>query len=221
MGSSTAVLAKFDTSKENFIKTTNLGDSGYTLLRPLGEGKFKQLFRSKEQQYSFNFPYQCGTGAELPYAADDNEHEVQDNDVLILASDGMYDNLYDEDVVYCVEPKPDSIHLPFDHKRIGECLANMALKLGEMQNYQSPFAKNAQAVGRNYPNQGKADDIAVIVATVHKKKDKKFDQKVDTNAIDSDAKQRKEEEEKAKKQAKEVNVEEEIQRRIQEQQSDL
>ena len=41
IGSSTAVLAKFDTSRENFIKTTNLGDSGYTLLRPLGDGKFK------------------------------------------------------------------------------------------------------------------------------------------------------------------------------------
>jgi len=75
-GSSTAVLAKFDTSRENWIKTTNLGDSGYTILRPLGDGKFKQIFRSKEQQYSFNFPYQCGTGSELPYDAEDNAHAV-------------------------------------------------------------------------------------------------------------------------------------------------
>ena len=41
IGSSTAVLAKFDTSRDNFIKTTNLGDSGYTLLRPIGNGKFE------------------------------------------------------------------------------------------------------------------------------------------------------------------------------------
>ena len=60
-----------------------------------------------------------------------------------MASDGMYDNLYDEDVMYCVEPKQDSLHLPFDHKRVGECLANLAHKLGDMQGYKSPFAKGA------------------------------------------------------------------------------
>ena len=191
-GSSTAVLAEFDTSQENFIKTTNLGDSGYTILRPLGEGKFEQIFRSKEQQYSFNFPYQCGTGAELAaYEADDNQHEVQDDDVIILASDGVYDNLFDADVMYCAEPKADSLHLPFDHKRVGDCLANMALKLGETEGYRSPFAIGAQAAGRNYPDIGKSDDIAVIVATVHKKKDKEFDQQISTNAMDTDAKDRK------------------------------
>ena len=33
-GSSTCVLAKFDTSRPNHLKATNLGDSGYLLLRP-------------------------------------------------------------------------------------------------------------------------------------------------------------------------------------------
>lgn len=74
IGSSTAVLAKLDGDRD-FIKTTNLGDSGYMLLRLTDDG-VSQIFRSKEQQYSFNFPYQCGTGAELPYSAFDNEHQV-------------------------------------------------------------------------------------------------------------------------------------------------
>lgn len=34
IGSSTAVLAKFDQVREDVIKTTNLGDSGYMILRP-------------------------------------------------------------------------------------------------------------------------------------------------------------------------------------------
>jgi serine/threonine protein phosphatase PrpC len=38
----------------------------------------------------------------LPYDAFDAEHEIQDNDILILASDGVFDNLYDEDVEACV-----------------------------------------------------------------------------------------------------------------------
>ena len=32
-GSSTVVMAKFDNQKENVIKTLNLGDSGYMILR--------------------------------------------------------------------------------------------------------------------------------------------------------------------------------------------
>ena len=68
IGSSTAVLAKLDKNK---LKTTNLGDSGYYVLRP-ADDSVEQVFKSKEMQYSFNFPYQCGTGAELPYDAFDN-----------------------------------------------------------------------------------------------------------------------------------------------------
>ena len=74
IGSSTCVLAKFDNERGNVIKTTNLGDSGYMLVRPTPDspnGKMEQLFRSKEQQYSFNFPYQCGTGADPPTNAYD------------------------------------------------------------------------------------------------------------------------------------------------------
>jgi hypothetical protein len=52
IGTSTAVFAKFDTSRPNFIKTTNLGDSGYVLFRPKEEdGKFavEKVFRSESQ----------------------------------------------------------------------------------------------------------------------------------------------------------------------------
>ena len=34
IGSSTAVLIKFDSIRDDIIKTTNLGDSGYMILRP-------------------------------------------------------------------------------------------------------------------------------------------------------------------------------------------
>lgn len=34
IGSSTVVMAKFDTIRDSIMKTTNLGDSGYLILRP-------------------------------------------------------------------------------------------------------------------------------------------------------------------------------------------
>lgn len=48
-GSCTFYAAKFDPSRENFIKTINLGDSGYMILRPNSENsKLKKIFRTKE-----------------------------------------------------------------------------------------------------------------------------------------------------------------------------
>jgi hypothetical protein len=62
------------------MKTTNLGDSGYVLFTAkVGEdGKIslEKKFRSKEQQYRFNFPYQCGTGCDPPTKAFDTKHAV-------------------------------------------------------------------------------------------------------------------------------------------------
>ena len=57
-GSSTLVLALLD-PKENVLHTANFGDSGYILLRREGD-EIKTVFRSKEMQKSFNFPYQLG-----------------------------------------------------------------------------------------------------------------------------------------------------------------
>lgn len=165
-GSSTCVLAKFDTQRPNFIKTTNLGDSGYVLYRPDSNGGLNQLFRSKEQQHSFNFPYQCGTGAELPYAAFDTEHEVQDNDIMIMFSDGVSDNLFEEDVARCVKPHLKDAKLA-DAQAAADCLSQTAFKLGNDKNYASPFYKGAVAVGRPFPKMGKLDDIIVIAATIH------------------------------------------------------
>jgi protein phosphatase PTC7 len=63
VGSSTAVLATLDVTESGVVlRTTNLGDSGYVIFRAPSLGSSNQdkldaYFRSKEQQYSFNFPY--------------------------------------------------------------------------------------------------------------------------------------------------------------------
>jgi hypothetical protein len=45
----------------------------------------KVIFRTKEQQHSFNFPFQLGTqSTSLPEHADIFEIPVQDGDLIIL-----------------------------------------------------------------------------------------------------------------------------------------
>ena len=64
------------------------------------------MFRTTEQQYSFNFPHQCGTGAPIPDEQgnypDVNEHIIQEKDIIVVASDGVFDNLFDSDLMECI-----------------------------------------------------------------------------------------------------------------------
>lgn len=72
----------------------NLGDSGYLILRDN-----KVLFHSPVMQYRFNAPYQCGTNHKLPYAAQKFDHKVESGDLIVMASDGLWDNLDDTQIV--------------------------------------------------------------------------------------------------------------------------
>ena len=54
-GSSTCVVVSLDKNKP-LIYTANIGDSGYMLLRKSGLDLI-QVFKSKEQTHSFNFPF--------------------------------------------------------------------------------------------------------------------------------------------------------------------
>lgn len=67
-GSCTCVMATLDETAP-YLYTANLGDSGYLLLRKEGLDLI-QLFRTKEQQHSFNFPFQVGTGGDDPAKAE-------------------------------------------------------------------------------------------------------------------------------------------------------
>ncbi len=102
VGSSTCVTAAIDESAP-LLYAANLGDSGYMLLRKNGLD-LDIVFRTEEQQHSFNFPYQVGTGGDDPTKADDKVHEVLDNDILILGSDGLFDNLYNDMIIESVKP---------------------------------------------------------------------------------------------------------------------
>lgn len=75
IGTSTFVSAMID-HEESVLYGLNLGDSGYLLLRPVtlkpdqdGLLPYDLLFKTQEQQYKFNHPYQCGTNYKLPYHA--------------------------------------------------------------------------------------------------------------------------------------------------------
>lgn len=76
-GSSTACIVVLH---ENSLKAVNLGDSGFLIVR-----NNEIFFKTKEQQHSFNFPFQLGTGStDKPEHAELFELDVEENDIVIL-----------------------------------------------------------------------------------------------------------------------------------------
>jgi protein phosphatase PTC7 len=131
----------------NTLHTLNCGDSGYMLIR-----NGKAVWKSKHQQHSFNFPYQVGTNGDAPTTAVTTQHEqLCHNDKVVIATDGLWDNIHDNTIV-------DMVSNGLTAKSIG----NICYKLSMNNRYLSPFS-----VGSNYRYiGGKPDDITIIVSTI-------------------------------------------------------
>lgn len=243
LGSSTALLAVL---RGDELKIANLGDCVLLIIRA-GE----LLFRSTEQQHSFNFPVQLGmmghTAESVTIAAnrtlsrdgflqsgasddlDDNAPnplgtttpasmdearkrrsdaeegdeveeaewdeprrdagrwtiKVQKGDIIIVGSDGLMDNLFDEDIVeevvrFAPPPRPqptnNTDHAPEDSEYslpddfcpqlVSEALCSRAKAVSEdARAVTSPFQQRAMEEGMMYVG-GKHDDISVVVAVV-------------------------------------------------------
>jgi len=95
-GSSTVCLALM--KPEGRLEVVNLGDSGVRVIR---EGVV--AFASAAQQHMFNMPFQLSHPSiiESPDDADSASSsvvDVQPGDVIVLATDGLYDNMFDEEI---------------------------------------------------------------------------------------------------------------------------
>mmetsp|Transcript_32732 Transcript_32732/g.31964 ORF Transcript_32732/g.31964 Transcript_32732/m.31964 type:complete len:134 (+) Transcript_32732:45-446(+) len=121
-----------------------------------------KLFRTKEQQHSFNFPFQVGTSGDDPASAEQQIHDVKHNDIIVMASDGLWDNVYDERVVEVLRPFIRDTDTLLDPQLVAEMIAKTAENLSNQNSYLSPFAKSARDHFYDFVG-GKPDDITVIV----------------------------------------------------------
>jgi len=179
-GSSTCTIATIITKdNKNYIQGLNIGDSGYLILRPyIKESKIEieVIYKSEEQTHGFNFPYQVGEGGDNPSSAEVKDHEIQKDDIIILASDGLWDNLYVEQIVFILKKyyeiemkelnnekieKKSEVFI-YKPKNLSEIITNTAENVSLDSNYKSPFSVRSKGVYLG----GKHDDITVIVAQI-------------------------------------------------------
>jgi serine/threonine protein phosphatase PrpC len=97
VGSTTAIIAHLEMDE---LSIANLGDCAIMVLR-----NNAVIYRSKEQQHEFNFPYQLGTESLDTPTKDSQIHtmKLKESDIVIVGSDGIWDNLFDQQVVEIVE----------------------------------------------------------------------------------------------------------------------
>ncbi|KAH9056607.1 phosphatase 2C-like domain-containing protein [Lactarius vividus] len=205
-GSSTALLAVLDSAgpqvptpevsvvpeacaHDAVIRIAHLGDCMGMLVR-----RDEIVWRSEEMWWRFNTPLQLGPrSGTLPSAAQVFTIPVHVDDILILASDGLSDNLWDEDVLdevvrfqrtFLASPSTTTgSQLPRRTLAgmLSEALCSRARTMSQRRSKipltdefgttpldpdeEIPFARRAREAGRTFSG-GKSDDISVLVAVI-------------------------------------------------------
>ena len=141
-GTATACVALLDDGQLNSV---NVGDSGFIILR------VGQVIQSRQITiHSFNFPFQLGQGS--PDQPEDGVVvgiKLKPEDIIVMATDGLWDNLFEEQVAELVVEQSDMTKLA---KNIAEEARFAATEPGR----KTPWSD----VG------GKLDDITVVTALV-------------------------------------------------------
>jgi protein phosphatase PTC7 len=135
----------------------NLGDSGLRVIR-----NNELVYRSQEQVHQFNFPYQLGSRgrgeAEHPQDAIIERISTQPGDVVVMGSDGLFDNVFDSHIVTMVQ---DNINKSADE--IAQIISQAASAVASDPAADTPFARAAADHSLTWFG-GKLDDVTVVVA---------------------------------------------------------
>ncbi|XVF63906.1 hypothetical protein PTKIN_Ptkin09bG0124100 [Pterospermum kingtungense] len=155
-GSSTACIIALT---DQGLQAINLGDSGFMVVR---DGC--TIFRSPVQQHDFNFTYQLesGSNGDLPSSGQVFAVPVAPGDVVIAGTDGLFDNLYNNEITAVVV---HAVRAGLGPQVTAQKIAALARQRAQDRNRQTPFSTAAQDAGFRYYG-GKLDDITVVVSYI-------------------------------------------------------
>jgi len=154
IGASTACVVGLDDKARMF--GINLGDSGVRVVR--GD---KVDWRTRELSHQFNLPYQLGDKSPDTVQMGQNiQRKVKEGDWLVVATDGLFDNVFDRDIVQVISDMSSQ-----GPSAVAKQLGALAVANSQEPDFRSPFSIAAEKAGQSAPG-GKLDDVTVIVARV-------------------------------------------------------
>mmetsp|Transcript_41000 Transcript_41000/g.94028 ORF Transcript_41000/g.94028 Transcript_41000/m.94028 type:complete len:269 (+) Transcript_41000:1-807(+) len=134
-------------------------------------GSYYVAFRSPQQLRGFNAPYQLGRAPDSPEDSPDPRFEtpqdadlvrvpVRSGDIVVLATDGLFDNMPENEVLRVVEECEGE-----DEERLSRRIALRAQELSLDRTIDSPFAILAKDNDIMWGG-GRPDDITVIACRI-------------------------------------------------------
>lgn len=178
-GATTALVSVFHPASGK-MEIANVGDSGILVLRPSkkgARGAWEVFYRSSTQLSKFNTPFQFGYSPETadkfqtPADADVTEVSLARGDVIIQATDGLFDNLFDADIIAIVQAHlgTRAVDVPLadvDAAALSNALLEKAVAEAYNKHRDSPFALLAKDNDIMWRFGGRPDDITVLVSLV-------------------------------------------------------
>ncbi len=191
-GTCTVALA---TLEGNYLRLASLGDCGTRIVR-----NGSVVFASTVQEHRFNQPYLLGSPRFHPSNVPDDAHRysvvVQPGDVIVMGSDGLWDNLWDHELENVVAEELEKMEMMVAVKNsasasgdgnysfgagqvqvqeLADRLAKLASKHSKDSKYSSPFAVEKherlipEAVRKlmEEPQGGKLDDVTAVAAIIY------------------------------------------------------
>jgi len=156
-GASTALVASID--KDGYLHALNVGDSTLLVIR-----SNSILTRTREIVHYFDCPFQLAEDSpDRPKDGTKFKRLLQPGDVVLMGSDGIFDNLTDEQILEFVGNSKYSNN-PALLLRV---IINEARKVSLDRDVMTPYSQMAKRYG--YPEYsngvgGKVDDISGVIA---------------------------------------------------------
>eukprot|EP00667_Euglena_gracilis_P010299 EG_transcript_10483 len=163
-GAATVLVASV--TQQGELITANLGDSALMVVRA-GE----MLYRTQETEWQFNVPYMLEASSakhmlipierrNVPEDCAVDRLQLQEGDLIVLASDGLWDNLFPAEILKFLAAAPDQ-----SVAALAQLVHGKAVQTSQNRYKRTPFMANADAAGMEYQG-GKPDDCTIIVARV-------------------------------------------------------
>ncbi|XP_010032961.2 probable protein phosphatase 2C 26 isoform X1 [Eucalyptus grandis] len=164
VGSATVVVAMLE--RDGILRIANVGDCG---LRVVRGGQI--IFSTSPQEHYFDCPYQLSSESvgQTYQDAVVSTVEVIEKDTVVMGSDGLFDNVFDHEIVSTLAKHGDV-------SEAAKAVADLAREHSADLSYDSPYSIEARTRGLDVPvwkkalgfklTGGKLDDITVIVGRV-------------------------------------------------------
>lgn len=154
-GATTAMVASI--GEDGFLRVLNVGDSTCIVIR-----NGKVAARSKEQNHFFECPYQFSEiSPDKPRDGTKLNVELVPGDLVILGSDGVFDNLEESEIIEIAQSTPRN-----KVSTIAKRIVDRSRRVSFNPRAETPFARLAKRNNSpDYPDGvgGKVDDASCVV----------------------------------------------------------